>query len=329
MATETDYLREVIKAQGGSCDDLPDNLESTLYKKLIETCAAGGGGSGGGGGGGLPTGGEPHQMLVTDAEGNAQWEDKLCYETFEDVVCLPEMTLTADPDIGGFVVPAFVATPVEGGVYTVNWNGTEYTCMGKTITDDGITAVTLGSAAVMGGEYTDDPFFIMCLPEELAATVGVAAQILPLNGSPSSITISIHGKQPVLKKLDPKFVEIKGETVFLPVSITNDWQEVNTHYPYSMLLGLVNAGKNIIMEVHTSISDGKFPVFLRLGAIDAAGMHFMGHASATGEVVMITVPEDGEMDLSIGNKSMTLISADGTPWNVWVEDDGTLRTSML
>lgn len=49
MATETDFLREAIKARGGSCDDLPDNLESTLNKKLIEACQSGGGGSGGGG----------------------------------------------------------------------------------------------------------------------------------------------------------------------------------------------------------------------------------------------------------------------------------------
>lgn len=43
--TETGYLRAAIIANGGTCDDLPDNLESTLYKRLIEVCANGGGGS--------------------------------------------------------------------------------------------------------------------------------------------------------------------------------------------------------------------------------------------------------------------------------------------
>ena len=46
--TETDWLRAAILANGGTCDDLPDNLESTLYKRLIEVCASGGGGGGGG-----------------------------------------------------------------------------------------------------------------------------------------------------------------------------------------------------------------------------------------------------------------------------------------
>lgn len=50
MATETELLREVINANGGACDDLPDNLKSTLYKKLINVCSAGGGGTSGSGG---------------------------------------------------------------------------------------------------------------------------------------------------------------------------------------------------------------------------------------------------------------------------------------
>lgn len=36
--TETGYLRAAILTLGGVCDDLPDNLESTLYRRLIETC---------------------------------------------------------------------------------------------------------------------------------------------------------------------------------------------------------------------------------------------------------------------------------------------------
>ena len=37
-------LRKVITAQGGSCDDLPDNLQSTLLERLAATCGGGGGG---------------------------------------------------------------------------------------------------------------------------------------------------------------------------------------------------------------------------------------------------------------------------------------------
>ena len=45
------------------------------------------------GGGGLPTGGEPHQQLVTDANGNAVWEEKLAYEGLIEL--LPETTATS------------------------------------------------------------------------------------------------------------------------------------------------------------------------------------------------------------------------------------------
>ena len=38
---------EVIKAAGGSVDDLPDNLESTYLKRIAEAVANGGGGGGG------------------------------------------------------------------------------------------------------------------------------------------------------------------------------------------------------------------------------------------------------------------------------------------
>lgn len=33
--------------------------------------------------GGLPKGEAPHQQLVTDADGNTVWEDKLCWSTIE------------------------------------------------------------------------------------------------------------------------------------------------------------------------------------------------------------------------------------------------------
>ena len=40
-------------------------------------------------GGGLPTGGAPYQQLVTDGEGNAKWENRLCYATERVKVDMP------------------------------------------------------------------------------------------------------------------------------------------------------------------------------------------------------------------------------------------------
>ena len=48
MATNTEYLKTLITTAGGDASSLPDNLETTLYKALIEALTNGtGGGSGG------------------------------------------------------------------------------------------------------------------------------------------------------------------------------------------------------------------------------------------------------------------------------------------
>lgn len=296
--------------------------------KIVSLVKALGGGSGGGSG--LPTGGAPHQMLVTDAEGNAQWEDKLCYETWEDVVCLPETTLTVNEDAGGFIVPAFVTTPVAGGIYTVNWLGTEYTCTGKTITDNGITAVTLGSAEVIGGEYTDDPFLIMCLPDELVAEAGVAAQILPLDGGKTSITISISGKQPAIKKIDPKFIESEEETVYIDMDSTYPWENVSVAAPYTMVKSLVESGVNVVARLSCVVEETLWQSYLRLAAKNTEGISFFGESylGAVRGCFTVTMYADDKNEISIGRDDIVLTSSNGTKWIVSVDDSGNLITSM-
>lgn len=48
MATNTEYLKTLITTAGGDASSLPDNLESTHYKALIEALANGTGGTSGG-----------------------------------------------------------------------------------------------------------------------------------------------------------------------------------------------------------------------------------------------------------------------------------------
>ena len=50
MATNTEYLKTLITTAGGDASSLPDNLESTHYKALIEALANGTGGGGASGG---------------------------------------------------------------------------------------------------------------------------------------------------------------------------------------------------------------------------------------------------------------------------------------
>ena len=61
MATNTEYLKTLITTAGGDASSLPDNLESTHYKALIEALANGTGGGG-------TSGGDENWELITNSD---------------------------------------------------------------------------------------------------------------------------------------------------------------------------------------------------------------------------------------------------------------------
>ena len=83
MPTNTEYLKTLITTAGGDASSLPDNLESTHYKALIEAMANGTGGGG--------TSGGEYTVLVDEAitsdEGIAkiQYTD-IDFHKYEDIV---------------------------------------------------------------------------------------------------------------------------------------------------------------------------------------------------------------------------------------------------
>ena len=155
---------------------------------------------GGTGGGGLPTGGEPHQMLVTDKDGTATWQELLCYAEQEKVTVLPETVLTEAE--GTFMGD----TPLErdivvGDVYTITYNGVDYQCTAYAV--DGYAFGNLG--ALGGGlPVSNAPFVLLLFPPEWAAEVGASAMLIVLDGA-SDVTISVSTTREVVKKLDAKY----------------------------------------------------------------------------------------------------------------------------
>lgn len=196
--TETAFLRAAIIANGGTYDDLPDNLESTLYERLTEVCA-----SGGGGGGGLPAGSDPYQQLVTDAEGKTVWDDRLAYETVGEVVILPENSYALkDADDMWFFASIDGWPIVVGKSYTVVWNGVRYECVAKQSTDDD---------DIWLGRETDDsdvPFKIMY--RKIIGVDGSFAYQLVILPQGSNFgetnTVEILASGEVTKKIDPKWL---------------------------------------------------------------------------------------------------------------------------
>lgn len=160
--------------------------------------------AGGGSGGGLPTGGAAHQQLVTDADGNALWEDRTHYAEAVNAEVIPETEWVNNE--GQFVlVEAPTNQPVIGVNHTVVYNGVSYDCVGVAYEADGIVAVALGNTYMIDGEVTEHPFFMAFLPPEVAAGEGVYGICLPIDGA-ESVTTSITLNGEVVHPLDEKYI---------------------------------------------------------------------------------------------------------------------------
>ena len=167
-------------------------------------------GKDGEGGGGLPEGGEPHQMLVTDGEGNAKWEERTHWKEEGLIDVLPECSFEADPDGGeGIIMTPFVSIPEPGKTYTVSWNGTAYECIAEVGNMDGVLLFMLGNTSAFGGtQATEDPFLIIAFPAEIVESMGgVTANVLAFDGS-TEITLRIQQAGTNYHKLDAGYLPI-------------------------------------------------------------------------------------------------------------------------
>ena len=134
-------------------------------------------------------------------------KNKPFYSEVKEV--LPETTLAIDQSNLSVDMKARLDI-VDGGTYTVNWNGTEYVCVAKDVEQFGVVSTLLGNYAHnMGTGDTGEPFMIAVYDEETAAQYGgYATCIYAFDGS-ASVTLSVMGE--VVKKLDPKYLpDIEG-----------------------------------------------------------------------------------------------------------------------
>lgn len=161
---------------------------------------------GGSSGGGLPTGGEPHQMLVTNAEGKAEWQERLAWKEDKTVVIIPETQASPSPDGRTYIVPPLSNQPEVGAEYTVKWNGTEYKCTaGIYAAGSSPAPVAIGKHPALGDAYANVPFFVLFYPEDVAANTGAGANILPMDGA-TEITISVTGGANEVKQVPEEFI---------------------------------------------------------------------------------------------------------------------------
>ena len=179
----------------------------------------------GGGSGGLPETADPLKQLVTDADGNVAWEDRLAYKitTTGEVVNLEETVLTYDEEDGSFfLLSPWVADPMVGAVATVTYNGMAYECNvvdGNALQPDApVKMVVMGNLAAMGlegveGSNPNAPFALIALPHG-DLTEGLYAMLVPLDGA-TAVTLSVTSKQTqtTVKTIDPEYLGKKTITI--------------------------------------------------------------------------------------------------------------------
>jgi hypothetical protein len=142
------------------------NIKDATARKMIEELPAGGGGTGG---------------------GASSWAD--LGEGFGEGVLLEETKLTSastqiDKELG----------LVVGSVYTVNWNGTDYT---PTALDASATVGVYG-AIILGMNTNRYPFTILAKPNE--------GLTITIEGGDTSATVSIVGLGNIIIPIDGKYL---------------------------------------------------------------------------------------------------------------------------
>ena len=123
-----------------------------------------------------------------------------------------QMILGDEINEGAAMSMHILANAIEGVVvgqtYTVNYNGTDYTCDAKEFTMEGITVTLLGDLSLLlGTENTGEPFGLMIVPPEQIATVGVGV-ILYSYDVATSVTLSISYDGSKIIKLDNKYLDL-------------------------------------------------------------------------------------------------------------------------
>lgn len=230
--------------------------------------------AGGTDGGGLPTGGTAFQQLVTDADGNAGWEDRTHYAMPHNGVIMPETTIeVVDPDIGMCPIMSPIGL-VDGRDYIVTLNDTKYECHASRGTLDGsIRGVFIGNPAVIGGTANEMLFALMELDEDIAAEQGVSGICFLLDGS-ASAQIKIEATGEIVKTIDKKYVPDLG----IPnVLVVHAWPadgsgnmidgcEVKFSMPITEFEKAEKNGAIVLMRVQLTTTNPEGVIFIRSSA---------------------------------------------------------------
>ena len=139
----------------------------------------------------FPTSSEPHQMFVTDADGNVVWEERTHYSAVGEVTVIPETTYTINLDEGGIRFPEVLEpTLVVGGNYTTTIDGTVFNSTAYNTTFEGLEFIAIGNAGFVGGTDTGESYIMLVLADSGMTDSFGAYGMLVIPGAESA-TVSI------------------------------------------------------------------------------------------------------------------------------------------
>lgn len=140
------------------------------------------------------------------------------------------------------------ALPLMGGnEYTVKWNGMDYKAVCFLVEEGDYICPVLGNPAFNGGVDNSLPFMIMAFPTDVAASLGVGAMVVPMDGS-TDITVSITGFVGTVHKLSEKFMPFTDKVVVLEFEDFDSTNPVDIGISYDDVLPLIKAGKTVILR---------------------------------------------------------------------------------
>lgn len=288
-------------------------------------------------GGSLPSVSAPHQMLVTDADGNTVWEERTHYEA--DVTMLKETTVrTVKNDEMGGLCLAELPISMQGfegyeGAYAV-FNGEKYPAK---------DAAFIGNLVFMGDADTGEPFLIV-------SDVIVTATEM-------EATVSIYKKE--LRPLDNKFIAnsipkygTTGEVYTIEWDGNTDGLDTFTSngFPYYKVSDLVvpfehvvtaktrdNKGNKVTecIECSNCYALRKAYVITQAGkcvnehdqgfTAPSTGVYFQKYDYTTGT----EWTEYAEIDTRRENSILYLTNPSGVKYAITVDDSGALDTNIV
>lgn len=170
---------------------------------------------------GLPETAEPLKQLVTDADGNVAWEDRLAYKyttTEKGYAYVYQDAALVDMEGQYMLATPLASSPVAGETYTIIIGGNEYTskCVDFSAVAAGQEAYVFGNTAIMGDDFPienpapDATYLILLMPGGSDGFYGTAVFADPVDSPVLTIRSveEIETTTTDIKKVDKELLDV-------------------------------------------------------------------------------------------------------------------------